>query len=257
MKVIASIRKDAREMLLNLEKIVKQKTKDASLDLFIEKDRFGRTKFILQEKVKSEGELDEKIMEYLNAEPIAKKKLLQEIKKKDSTIKVKEIKESVFTELVEEIQTCFSEATFSSSGNVIKNVAILNRISKNNRIYSDKALDDIVDLANEGIKSYADHEIENSRGKVRSVRDLIGRIFSAKKTDGKVVGSLEVLENHRSWVFAIAEMPELAGMSIRAMGKIKAERDEKGREVVESVSVLKSIDLVSEPATTKSLFENR
>ena len=88
-KVIDSIRGDPKKMLWELDKIVKEKTKNSPMDLFIEKDKFGRTKFILKEKVKGEDKLDEKIVEYFNAHPSERKKLLLEIKGG----KVKEIRE--------------------------------------------------------------------------------------------------------------------------------------------------------------------
>lgn len=146
----------------------------------------------------------------------------------------------------------FKEAKIDEDLNVIKNVAIISKESKNNRIYSDEALNDVIELA-EGAKSFADHPV---KGMIRSVKMLIGKLTNAHKVDGKGYADFEILENHKNWIFPIAkQMPEVAGMSIIARGKISPEKDERGREVVESVSELKSIDLVSEPATTKSLFE--
>ncbi|NVM56008.1 MAG: hypothetical protein HWN66_20085 [Candidatus Helarchaeota archaeon] len=248
-KIIKTLGEDPKEMLKKLGEVVKKKTADSPLDLFIERDKFGKTKFILKQKVVGEDALDSKIIEYFNAHPSERKKLLQEIKGG----KIKEIKESVETEFTEMIQS-FGEAKFS--GNTIKNIAIINKISKNNRIYSNEALENIVDLVNDGIKVFADHKSKDSNGVARSVRDLIGRVTNSHKDNGLIRGDLEVLENHKDWVFAIAkQMPEVCGMSIVASGRISAERDSEGREQVESVTRLKSVDLVSEPATTFSMFE--
>lgn len=254
-KIIETLGGDKRKMLRELDKLVKKKTDDSPLDLFVEKDLFGQTKFILKPKLELDNELDEKVLEYFQAHPSERKKLLKEIaKQKNITTKVKDLKESVQTDLVEMIQG-FGEAKFS--GNTIKNVAIINRISKNNRIYSDRALETIVNLA-DGIKVFCDHEIENTAGKNRSVRDLIGRVLRPHKSNGSVYADLEVLENCKEWIFALAtQMPETVGMSIRAVGSISPEKDSQGREQVESIARLKSVDLVSEPATTLSLFEEK
>jgi len=82
-KVIGGIEKDARQMLRDLDKVVREKTKNSPLDLFTEKDEFGKTKFILKEKVEGEDEVDEQILNYLRAEPSTRKRLLKEIKKKN------------------------------------------------------------------------------------------------------------------------------------------------------------------------------
>lgn len=78
-KIIETLGGDPRQMLRELEKVVKEKTEDSKFDLLVEKDEQGRTRFRLEEKVK--GEDDKQILEYLNADPKAKKELLKEIMK--------------------------------------------------------------------------------------------------------------------------------------------------------------------------------
>lgn len=190
-----------------------------------------------------DGISDEDVVEIIKGDYVTPKK------NKD----LEESNQSEFSELVES----FVEARFEGEGNIIRNVCLLSSISKNNRKYLDEAMEDIVALA-DGVKVFADHEIADGKGKVRSVRDLIGKILHPHKVNEKIYGNFEVLENHKDWIFAIAkQMPENIGMSIVAKGKMHPERDSEGREQVESVKSLTSIDLVTSPATTSGLYESK
>ena len=210
-------KKDVAQMIKDLDKEVEEKQKDLPVNILIERDDFGKVKFILREKSKD----------------------------------LEEATGIEFSEIIE----AFQEAILEKENSTIKNVCILSSISKNNRRYLDEALNNVVGLAN-GVKVFADHPVKGQN--VRSVRDLIGKIEHPYKSNNKVYGDLKVLSNQRDWVFSIAEqMPNLVGMSIVAKGKVSPERDSKGREQIESVVQLKSVDLVSEPATVSGLFEQR
>lgn len=214
-------KQDVAQMIKDLDKEVEERNKDMPVEILVEKDEWGKTKFIIREKVKDDE---------------------------------REFEEAVGTE-ISEITMAFSEARFEEGDNVIRNVVLLSSISKNNRRYLDKALSDVTGLAS-GVKVFADHP--KSGETVRSVREIIGAIENPHRSGGKIYGNLRILSSHKNWVFALAkEMPNIAGMSILAKGKMHPERDEQGREQVESVSILKSIDLVSEPATTSRLYENK
>lgn len=207
-------KKTPAQMIADLDDAVKTKQKDMPCDIFIERDEYGKVKFILKEK-------DENLEEALGTE-------------------------------FEELTEAFTEAKYDEDDNLIRNVCLLSSISKNNRKYLDEALNNVVSLA-DGVKIFCDHP---KRGEaVRSVKDVIGAIESPHRTDGKIYGNLRVLSSHKNWIFALAkETPNLVGMSIVARGRISPERDSEGREQVESVKSLSSIDLVSEPATTSGLY---
>lgn len=212
--------KDPAQVIQDLDKEVEEKSKDMPCDIFIERDEWGKVKFILKEKVEK---TDKEIYEAVEG-----------------------------TELSEITESTFQEARIV--GNVIRNVCLLGKVSKNNRIYSDKAMENVVGLA-EGIKCFADHK---PKEQMRSVKEIIGAVENAHLMNGKVYGNLKVLSNHKSWVFALAEeMSNQVGMSIIAKGWIASERDDKGREIVESVVALRSIDLVENPATTSGIFEGK
>lgn len=145
------------------------------------------------------------------------------------------------------------EATIDRDSNIIRNICLLSPVSKNNRIYTPQGIANSVRLF-EGAKAFANHPRRSERGEVRDVRDLIGKYLNIRLEDGKLKGDLEVLESHKSWVFPLAEQaPELVGLSINAQGKVFRRGE---REVVESITLVRSVDLVSEPAATLNLFES-
>jgi len=145
------------------------------------------------------------------------------------------------------------EATIDRDSGIVRNICILSPVSKNNRVYTPQAIANSVRLF-EGTKAFANHPKRSERGEVRDVRDLIGKYFNIRVEDGKLRGDLEVLESHKNWVFPLAEQaPELVGMSINAQGKVFRRGE---REMVESITSVRSVDLVSEPAATISLFES-
>lgn len=141
----------------------------------------------------------------------------------------------------------------------IQDVALLGKVSRNNRVYSDQALREAAELY-EGARFFLDHptdtEMEERDG-VRSVQDLAGRVVNARKVGEQVRGDLEILEREptQSLVFALAEqMPQLVGNSHRARGSVRV--DETGRQVVESLDHVFAVELVTEPATVGGLRES-
>ena len=154
--------------------------------------------------------------------------------------------------------TTFSEAHVDRSSNVIQNMTLLGRVSKNGRRYSERAMQDAVRLY-DGVAVYFDHPTDRElrdRGGSRSVLDLAGRIRNPRLVGDRVRGDLEVLrvEPGRSLIFALAEqMPSQAGSSHRATGRV---RREGGQDVVEGIDKVFAVELVTDPATTSGLFES-
>lgn len=149
-----------------------------------------------------------------------------------------------------------AEATLS--GNVLQNVTILGKLSKNNRRYTDEAMKQAADLY-EGVQVHLDHPAKGElrkRSGVRSVTTIAGRIISARKVGDRIRGDLEILEAEpgASLVKALAsQMPSSVGLSHRARGDVR--RDDNGVQVVETVLEVHGVDLVAEPATA-SLAES-
>lgn len=154
-------------------------------------------------------------------------------------------------DLTESLNRPFAEAEVS--GNLIHGVAVLTASSKNGRRYSRSALEDVVELAQENaVQVFLDHD----RGsRERSVKDLAGTLRNPRLAGGVVRGDLQVLDVEAGRLIkAVAEgEPALAGLSIAARGEVEA-TDEGA--VVRAVEWLGSVDVVTEPATTSSLFES-
>lgn len=250
LQVVSEQRKSPAQMIQEIEELEEKKSKESDFDLLVGKDKHGKTFFEIQEKNKNDLGLTEEDMKFLRENP----QLLLDIFKNAESKKEKDLRESI--DIEDFFEGTFIEGTVCQNLNLIKGICLINRVSKNNRIYLDEALKDIVKLA-DGIKVNLDHLSRDVNGKARSVKDLIGKIINPRQINGGVFGDLEVLKS-QDWIFAIAtQMPEMAGMSIVAKGKISDEPDSQGRQQVESVTQLTSIDLVSNPATTKGLFENK
>jgi len=139
----------------------------------------------------------------------------------------------------------------------VKNIALLGEKSKNGYRYLRDAMRKAVSMF-EGIKVFINHPTtEEAKAKVRDVRNLAGKIVHARfdESVAKVKGDFIGLPNDEGKRFVdIAErMPEIAGMSQNAMGKFSKEN---GEDVVEEITAIESVDLVSSPATTAGIFEN-
>ena len=170
--------------------------------------------------------------------------------------KDKDLSSSVRTiELKEEVLSSpLVEARLDRERNIIRGISLLSTVSRNGRRYTEEALKKAIPLF-EGAKTFANHPKPAERGEVRDVRDLIGRCFNIRYEEGKLKGDLEVLESHKDWVFPLAEQAsDLVGLSINARGKVRL--SDEG-EVVEEIVLVRSVDLVSEPAATINLFESR
>jgi len=146
-----------------------------------------------------------------------------------------------------------AESNIDKAKRVLYNVSIISRESKNNRIYSDVALDDVVHLISENGRCYLDHQLEGSR----KVRELLGKYVKPRREGDRVFADLMVLEHLSNWAFDIAErMPDVMGSSIDGEALIQPGAAEDDKDLVERVTRLNSTDMVSFPATTKSLFES-
>lgn len=137
-------------------------------------------------------------------------------------------------------------------GGVIRGVRILGRVSKNGREYLPEAIRGAVGLY-EGIRVNCDHP-SSARGD-RSIADRIGWLAGVHESDGGLRGNLHLILAHpfTSAVLEMAERnPSMLGLSHNAEGRI-VKRD--GKNIVEEITAVRSVDLVADPATADSLFE--
>lgn len=141
-------------------------------------------------------------------------------------------------------------------GNRIKDVHILGFTSKNkkngrNYGYAEEAVKEAVPLY-EGMDVYVNH---NRKGADRDVQDKIGFLEGIYFKDGVgLKGDLVLNESHSFYkplTWWVDNNPSKVGLSHHAGGVFN-----RTSGLCESISVVKSVDLVHKPATTQGLFES-
>lgn len=139
-----------------------------------------------------------------------------------------------------------------TAAGVIRGVRIIGKESRNGRSYTDAALRSAIPLY-EGAKCYLDHP---RPGTPRSVKDWVG-VFENVRVDGDCVrGDLRLIKAHpmsASILEAAQTNSTRFGLSHNASGDTSYQN---GRQVVNRICEVKSIDLVDNPATNIGLFEN-
>jgi hypothetical protein len=137
---------------------------------------------------------------------------------------------------------------------IIHDVVLINAKSENKRRFTDKALDDFARLS-EGLKFYVNHPDDPS--KPRKYEELAGRLHGIRREKERVVASeLRLLDPWAEMIMDRTEAdPEHAGCSYNYKAKVTKASD--GWEEILEVPFVRSSDLVTEPATTESLFETR
>ena len=137
-----------------------------------------------------------------------------------------------------------------NSRGIIRGVKIIGQKSANGRTYPADVLRTAAPLY-EGAKVYVDHG-EGSRDP-RSYADLIGRLTNVRFEAGALYGDLRLNLKHRlaeQLLFDAEHAPAQIGLSHDAEG-------EMGRDkVVKRITRVRSVDLVTAPATTAGLFES-
>jgi hypothetical protein len=135
---------------------------------------------------------------------------------------------------------------------VITDVRILGATSRNNRVYTAEAISRAKPLY-EGKPVFADHQ---RSGGERSIRDKVGWLEGVQEKNGGLNGNLHLFLSDpvSGKVLEAAEhRPDQLGLSHDVEGR--AERRD-GKIFVEEITAVNSVDIVSDPATTRSLFES-
>jgi hypothetical protein len=140
-----------------------------------------------------------------------------------------------------------------ASGTIF-NVKIIGFDSENNRKYLPNALKEAKGLY-ENVKVNIDHP-KNDPTDARSAYDRFGKLVNVRYVEGKgLFGDLVYLKSHpmaNRIIEAAERMPEAFGLSHNAQGEGEKEGD---IFVVNKVTEVRHVDLVADPATTKSLSE--
>jgi hypothetical protein len=143
-------------------------------------------------------------------------------------------------------------ARVDRAAGVVFGVKVLGLVSDNGRKYLPAAVTKAARLY-EGLAVYADHP--HRPHDQRSIDDKIGWLANVRSEPDGLYADLHLLTSdaRTAKVLEAAEKrPELFGLSHNAEGKGK---HQGGTFVVEEITSVRSVDLVSEPATNKSLFE--
>lgn len=150
-------------------------------------------------------------------------------------------------------ETVLWEAGGAATAGTIPNVKILGENSRNRRRYTEPAMRQAAKLY-EGTAVYIDH----SKDKGRSAMVRFGKLTNVKYVPEKreVRGDLVYLTKQTQMAEMLQEDLErklnFFGLSHDADGEY---RFEGSTQVIESISRVKSVDLVSDPATNTSLLE--
>jgi Skp family chaperone for outer membrane proteins len=146
-----------------------------------------------------------------------------------------------------------SSSRVDRDAGVIRDVLILGHVSANQRVYTHDALAAAARLY-EGVRVFADHQPDGRR----SVRDLVGWLSGVRLAEGGLRGDLHLLapdtEFGRVVLGAAERHPSSLGLSHDAEGRTVTH---DGQTIVEAIESVRSVDLVAEPATTRSLYEDR
>ena len=138
---------------------------------------------------------------------------------------------------------------------VIRNVKILGFDSVNQRRYLPEAVKAAVHLY-EGAKVNIDHP-EGHPSDERSAYDRFGRLTNVRFVEGKgLYGDLEYLKSHEMAeriVESAERMPDAFGLSHNVQGDTRQNGD---ISEVYQITKVRHVDLVADPATTRSLRES-
>lgn len=157
-----------------------------------------------------------------------------------------------------DLKECFdcSEATFAISDDgqpILRHVKVLGTVSQNDREYTLEAKTNGLPLY-ENAKVNINHPSDPHKS--RDFQDRFGFIRRPIIENRDIYGDLYFNPEHpwaKPVIWWAKNAPECLGLSHNAVGQ---GRDENGRFIVDKIVKVRSVDLVADPATTKSLFES-
>jgi hypothetical protein len=149
----------------------------------------------------------------------------------------------------------FRESSFDYEALVIRNVSLLGAESANGYTYTEAAMKDAAKLL-EGAVQYLNHSFDD--GIPRDVLDVFSEVKNPRYEVGKnkVYGDMYLVNTpqiREEVLPRIERFKHKFGNSIVAMGEAE---EIEGKTYITKLSGIESCDLVSDPATTKGLFES-
>lgn len=150
-----------------------------------------------------------------------------------------------------------ASARVDRDGGVIRNVKLIGFDSKNGRYYPPQTLKAAVHLY-EGSKVNIDHP-EHDPAQPRKYGERFGVIRNVRFVEGEGnYGDFHFNPKHplaEQVAWDAENNPEALGFSHNAVLRLSPKKH-GGKDVIESIISIRSMDLVADPATTRSLFES-
>lgn len=160
----------------------------------------------------------------------------------------RQLTESYFTPMLED------NLRDADSG-IIRNVKIVGKISKNGRTYTDAALQEAVPLY-ENAAVNIDHPDRKFAEKERGIMEQVGVLRDVRWTPDGDFGDLHLFESHAASKLIIERArKDRNGFGLSHNAEGTCVRTKQG-EICESISDVRSVDIVGKPATTRGLFES-
>ena len=145
-----------------------------------------------------------------------------------------------------------ASAKVDRAANVIRGVKLLGWESQNGRTYTRQALQKALPLY-EGVPVYFDHL---KPGAERAYVDRFGETFNVRLTESGLVGDVKYNPNHpraEQVLFDVENGTSKVGFSPDHYGDGPVRN---GKRIVETISKVKSVDIVANPATNRSFSES-
>lgn len=139
---------------------------------------------------------------------------------------------------------------------ILYGVKLLGVDSRNGRRYTSEAIKKAVGLY-DGRKIYLDHPSRDKAGVERSFRDWVGEARNAEVRADGIYGNIHLRKKtdyFEGIIEAAEKFPKAVGFSHVADGESRVEGD---TEIIESITEVFSVDLVTDPATTAGIFESK
>ena len=168
---------------------------------------------------------------------------------------------TVFTESVDEAFEAIGADRIDETAGIVKGVKLLGLKSKNRRSYNTPGVRRTAVKMLENAPIYIDHPDMTSIRKTRSYRDKFGHVMSGTVSfvEGQgYFGDIRYNTAHHlasTFLFDVKHAPKTLGMSINGDFR-SGGTNPSGDVIVEELLALRSVDLVTSPATTQGLFEH-
>ncbi|REK26527.1 MAG: hypothetical protein DWQ41_09690 [Planctomycetota bacterium] len=135
---------------------------------------------------------------------------------------------------------------------LVRNVALVGRVSRNGHEYSEEALRSAARLY-ERKPVFLDHAADARRPQDRRTRDLVGSVVNPRFSEGRIRGDIRVLDTESGRTFLALAESDTPGVGMSHV--VLARRNGDGTAVNRIEDVI-SVDAVVGPATTTTFHES-